>query len=422
MSVNVFGYNIVRVSAEREAQIIAARPGLMVEITDHDRARRFKAALPDSWIVYRAYPDDNIWSTMTPAQYHAEFGKWSIDGLFIQVGNEDAPDDLNAYVEWNLELLRLARGAGVRYAVMPFSTGKPKRHETDYAQLLPVFREMENQPGQHLWLPHEYYDMIVRADEWLVGRYRRAWAECDRAGVARPLTAIGEFAVAVGLNPHKGWKDAGSRAVQAEQIKLAAALFYQPDNVPVALFAEQPYAPFTGFDTSREAEINQVVNDRHFIIDLGDGTGGGDNYQPGIVTADPQLRLRAAPSTSASFIAWLPKDAIIDYQPEPVTLTSGHKWVQVRWNGVEGWSSQGEAKAGGLTFIKPYTPPPEPEPPVEPEPDTKTHAFYLTIYDATDEQAQAVKTAFDEYQTAALKLAAALSTVEYETHLEDFTP
>jgi hypothetical protein len=354
-AVNLWGFNVVRASNEDQARIVALKPGVLVVIGDFQLALRFKRALPDCEVIYRHYPDDRIWTKMTPQRYFDEHSRFSVDGIVVQVGNEDELDDLEKYVHWNVDLLRLVRSRPTRFAVMPFSVGRPPNHERDYQRLLPVFQEMAAQPGKHLWIPHEYFDRQIADEpgqEYIVGRFLRAWRACDAAGIPRPHTVIGEFGPAAGMNPLKGWKAAGvDRAALVEQMRVAAQRWYAANGVAVALFAWRPFGPFEAFDLATEPQILAEIGQRLFV--LRGGQGGGESPAPDYpkMPAPDEggwqraqvthtfVNLRAEPRIADNVTGATQKDEVV-YIAEGVTFPDGeNQWLVVRkLDGTMGWS------------------------------------------------------------------------------------
>lgn len=353
-NVNLWGFNVIRAPEQDQARLISLNPGVLVVIGDLQLALRFKRALPDCEVIYRHYPDDRIWTKMTPQRYFDEHSRYSVDGVVVQVGNEDDLDNLEPYVRWTVDLLRLARSGGARFGVMPFSVGRPPNHEQDYKRLLPVFQEMAAQPGKHLWLPHEYFDRRVAdqpGHEYIIGRFMRAWRACDEAGLPRPKTIIGEFGPAAGMNPLKGWKDAGvdSNAL-IEQMRAAAQRWYAANGVAVALFAWKPYRPFESFDLSTEEQILTEIGRHSFVIQKDDVIAAKPVEYPAIPAADDPrwqrclvihtyVNLRSEPRIAENITGATQKDEMV-FVADGVSLPEGDKeWRVIRkLDGTVGWS------------------------------------------------------------------------------------
>jgi hypothetical protein len=353
--VNVWGYNVIRAGDQEEARIIASNPGVLVVISNFEQALRFKRALPSCEVVYRHYPDDKIWERMTPQKYFEQHSHFSTEGILVQVGNEDAPADLEAYGQWVLQILKMARSTSARFAVMPFSVGRPPDHDRDYNRLLPVFREMAQNPGKHAWIPHEYFNRLITdqpGQEYLIGRFTRALRACDAAGIPRPLTLIGEFGPALDMNPLNGWKNAGvDQNTVIEQMRLAARQFYVPNKVAVALFAWRPYRPFELFDLATEPGIVGEVERQSFVFDpastappievkpFPDIPEPGDSRWKRHVVRHDLVNFRAEPRIGNNVQGMTAKDDII-HVAEGVTYPEGDmEWFALMTqDGKIGWS------------------------------------------------------------------------------------
>lgn len=364
---NLFGFNTIRTDAEDEARIVAMRPSVIRETGDWSRALRFKAMLPDSIIVFRAYVtdrDDYDWKQFSPEAYDREnVSRYAEGGIYLQVGNEDMGPDLDLYIAWNLELLRMQRGRTTRLALLPFPVGNPPRYDTDYNKLLPIFEEMARPDNnRHLFIPNEYWPHDASLSEiaagHYIGRFQRAWEACDRVGIPRPKTVIGECGPVVrrddnSLDAYRGWGAVTHVAEFALEQMRAVANFYQKLSVPVALFAWKPYAPFEQYyDISKYSWAVEFVENGGFMVNPNTQTQNNSieiEYQRGRTTV--RLSLRVSPTTAADRVTTMPQDVLIDYAPGQPIQADGYEWVRVRYNEMSGWSAL--QQLGGPVWIKP---------------------------------------------------------------------
>src|SRR5690606_29434416 len=152
-----------------------------------ERAKRLKRGLPETIVIFRKWPDDNIHMRMTPQRWVDEHAKYAVDGLVIQAGNEPDPGDLPAVARWYEQIMDLAGPRGIPVAVGSISTGNPHHERMD--QLAEMWRALDRWHDLHLWIPHEYFDRSVdNAKPWHIGRITFAFQACDRLGVKRPRT------------------------------------------------------------------------------------------------------------------------------------------------------------------------------------------------------------------------------------------
>lgn len=209
------------------------------------RVDAIRAALPDTMIILRIWPDDGIWLRMTPAEHWRQKAAPIADWLRTQnikllADNESVTDDMTPYAAWHAELMHLYAEQGVGLAVGRTATGNPAHHH--YEQMDVMWLTLAQYPDLHVYSPNEYYDL--GRDNDLVGRYKRAWARFDYYGRKRPVTTIGEFGLAVNLDPHNGWQGNIDERKYAQQVIDYARHMY--DGVPLAIYS-YPDWDNTGF-------------------------------------------------------------------------------------------------------------------------------------------------------------------------------
>lgn len=199
---------------EKAHSVVRAwRSPFTLVMNNYDYAATLKG---DTTPIHRHWQDDNISHITTPAQrYHTLRSTSSYDnGVILYTQNEPSADIISA--TWEAEIVRLSEADGVGVVVGNFGYGGPEDWEVEN-NLLPLLREIaasnkrRRAAGKPLayWGVHEYYDFHdwryigpykgrdwnvdpLTGNTWLIGRFLRTLAICDKYGIEHPPILVTE--------------------------------------------------------------------------------------------------------------------------------------------------------------------------------------------------------------------------------------
>lgn len=167
------------------------RPAAWVTF-DGGRARWLKDTFPESLVIYRHMPDDNL-PVRAPdalAWYSDARRACGHDNrIIIQCGNEPTCDQA-LLASWTCAVMDAADADGSTVAVLGFGTGHPAPGDWR-GPLLPVLRKLAG--SRHYLLVHEYFVQTGATGNWLIGCFREALKACDLERLPRPHVIVGEF-------------------------------------------------------------------------------------------------------------------------------------------------------------------------------------------------------------------------------------
>lgn len=128
------------------------------------------------------------------------------DRICLMVDNESITADLRPYAAFMAAVMRRCGREGIAVGVGRFSTHNPPARQ--FAQLAEMFEALVywNTVGgvRHLYTPNEYFDVRPENSIDPVGHFRYA---VPYLGAINPLPiVIGEFGMAIGYDPHKGYR------------------------------------------------------------------------------------------------------------------------------------------------------------------------------------------------------------------------
>lgn len=314
----------------------------------------------NSLVVHRRYqPDDHeLYKRYTPSAWLDSIAPTALGGLLIQCHNEPRIEahSVDAFVNWNVEVLRLAHQRGIRLAVGTFGVGNPHESLVESGKFDRLLMALGKSDALML---HEYFqDRPTAPSEygWLCGRVEY-WLERMKAlGCQCRTVIIGEYGRDIGGGVNDGWRGTGWSAEEyakrfiegMERIYKPLAAQYDVD-ISVNMFCagggaggrwqsfnvEQVEAIYKAMEAWNQA---QAVAPPHVWGDVQKGTITRTNATYANVRAEPSLnsavvgsvkagtRLtyhpNAKPSTTDSY-TWLKLDApMIGYlASEVVTIT-----------------------------------------------------------------------------------------------------
>lgn len=362
----------------------ALQPGALVVVNGWERARDLKQLLPNTAVIYRHWPDNNIHRRMTPQQWVDAHAPFAAGGVIVQTGNEPATDNLPQLAQWYADVMAIAGQRGMAVAVGSFSTGNP--HHERYPQLEPMWRALDHWYDLHVWSPHEYFDVhLDRSLTWHIGRFLIGWKACDRLGLQRPRTIIGELAVAQGMDAGRGWKAAGlSEAQYADELEKAARFYHKHGVLGACIFSLGRLGGWDSFDVQGALALQQR------LVALSDQLRAGATPSPvqvpppthaepapsddgiwhSVTASSPYVysRVRGAPTLYAAEVGRLSSALPVQIAPSqrrPGDDDPSYTWMPIRsalWNG---WIREDVVAFSNVPAV-PTPERAEPEPAVEP--------------------------------------------------------
>lgn len=252
-------------------------------------------------VIFRHLPGgDAPWTSLAVADWYRQYveplqGWLKEHTVYYLTDNESQNDDMRDYARWMASAVRLSASNDVRLAVGRFATGNPR--EMFYQNLDDMWTALAQHGG--VWTPNEYFDTTPEASAGHLFRYIQGWKRCDILGIARPVTVIGEFGLAVGMNPHKGYTSIGMNgATYARMVVDKHDAWYRQNRVAVCVFS---VGKWRGFEVDGDyfTELEAIESKR--------GTGPLSPPPVGIPTTPPDVIPLPPPAT--------------DTKPITVTLT-----------------------------------------------------------------------------------------------------
>lgn len=317
LSVNVLGDRPFDQNALL-AFLKASQPRYAVVMDNGSLAQRV-ASETGVMVIYRMWQnDDNSHLRANPADYIRQRVNSSPPGSLIYVTNEPS-GDYQRLNDWTLAAMKECTRLNRRAVIFNMSTGTPE--PSDWHTLLPAFEYAY--ANQHLVGLHEYFDQhIATSARWHIGRFQVLQA---LAGERCPEILITELACAVGLDPHKGWREALSQTAYADELIQAGQLYKDAGVSGACVFS---WGSWQSFDVSDAVELQQRVieqNQRWNVateVTWVDGT-----VRP---AGNWTVNVRAQPNTSSAIVTTVQGEVVAKY-------AVGETWTRVQVLGVEGY-------------------------------------------------------------------------------------
>lgn len=371
----MLGYNLLLDAPLDLPHLTTLNPGALVVVNGWERARDLKRALPNTLVIYRQWPDDNIHQRLSPQAWVDAHAAYGAGGIIVQADNEPNVANLPALAQWYAQVMDLAGQRGLAVAVGTFSTGNP--HHERYHELEPMWRALDRWHDLHLWLPHEYFDVRVDTSRtWHIGRFQFGWQVCDRLGLRRPRTVIGELGVAQHMDAGRGWKAAGlSEDQYADELTKAARAYVDQGVLGACIFSLGRLGGWASFDVAgstrlrerlitlsaglktpaqvqQQQELNSttattVTTATNPPQSTGANTDGSsslstlDGWRP--VIASPRAtysRVRARPSVSAAEVGRIAAPTLVEIasaSARPGEDDPAFLWIPLRSDSWAGW-------------------------------------------------------------------------------------
>lgn len=233
--------------------------------------------------------------------------------IWIETVNEPDKNRADWLAEFSLESAKLAVDAGYKYAAFSWSAGEPEPYHWESPEMLEFLRYAGEHPDQVAVSLHEYSYVnteIARIYPWLVGRFQKLFAVCDKYGIPRPTVLITEWGWEYNRIPQT---PAGKVDVDAamEDIEWAAWLYAAyPQVLGVGTWYLGPN--FSNIDDQVQQLIAPVTDyslGNYFVIDPGFGSIDEEIFAPNPPTYIGRERVRCLDCVEAYQIRLAPRNA-----------------------------------------------------------------------------------------------------------------
>lgn len=360
-----FGLNIlgqyVRNQAALMAWLLNAKPAVSVVMDSPSLAASIKRALPTTMVIHRAYhpQDHRFHEWMTPQQFLSAFAPSATDGVALQVLNEPASGDVDAFLTW-LEGIVDACPPELTLVLANFSVGNPNEQDIlagKYDRLIHLVATTRHKLGLH-----EYFRVNPYGESpWYCGRFQfwdeRA-AKLGYTDFAKKNIAITEHGRDVGGGKNDGWHGVGWTEESYVSVLKTAQGIYDPYEVPVCIYCWGTGAgdDWISFDIQDAATLQSLLAQYNKEHPMTEAT----SYPPGTNPIDAEVvldgvNLRAWPSTGGMKLRVLRAGERVTVYEQPSIWRDGYYWIRVHTEaGEDGWAVQWYNQRD---VFKPYAPP-----------------------------------------------------------------
>ena len=354
----MIGLNILAQYVHNRAALLAwarsSNAGAFVCMDDPALALALHNAAPNAVVVHRSHSGfDKRWHTaLSPSDWLRTYRSTIPTGVVAQVFNEPEIGDLDTFLDWLEELVRLCP-ADLTLCLPNFAVGNP--HE-DLIRNGAFDRLLGLVCGTRHYLGlHEYFKTDPFGESpYLCGRFTYWLDRAKTLGLPRPKIILTEHGRDVGGQRGDGWRGTDwSEDRYADLLMQTHLRLYLPHGIPVCVFgygdgADREWQSFSveGADTvlRRIAEYNQMTQ---------------PPTQQRQATANVALNLRPTPSTAQVQLVRIPAGASFAIWQQPVLLGDGLSWVNAAYDGKQGFVAV--SVNGAVTYAIKETEPPPPD-------------------------------------------------------------
>lgn len=335
--------------------------GALLVMDNPARAQQIKRLLPNAAVVHRTYsPHDQHWHdrradgswTFPPAQWIADHRGTVGNGVYLQVFNEPAPINLDAFFRWLEELIAVA--PDVPLALPAWAVGNP--HDKDitagkYDRLLRLVCGTIN-----ALLVHEYFkDDPYSEYPWLCGRFEFWLDRAEALGLPAPTILVGEYGRDVAGGVNDGFRGAGwSPTFYGRLLVDVHRALYLPYRVRTMVFGY-------GRGAGGRWQSWNIEGERAILTQIAEYNAMAavplDERQAVVLSAN-WLNLRPTASIMLQPLVKIPFEAEFTVWLSPVVEANGYQWVNARYGDQQGFVAV--TVNGAATYkIKEAEPPPE---------------------------------------------------------------
>jgi hypothetical protein len=386
--------------------LATSNAGAALVMDNPARAQAIKRLLPNAAVVHRTYsPHDPHWHdrradgswVFPPAQWIADHRGTVGNGVYLQVFNEPAPVNVDAFLTWLEECAAAAQG--VPLALPAWAVGNPHDKDITAGKFDRLLRLVCGTPNA--LLTHEYFRDDPAAEyPWLCGRFEFWLDRAEALGLPPPTILVGEYGRDVAGGIADGWRDTGWTPTHYADLLIDThRALYLPHGVRVMVFACGRGAASRWQPWNIEGEPD-ILNP---IAEYNRMTQPPTDQRTAI--ASIALRLRPEPGTTKAAVTTIPEGAEITVWLSPVEAKEGYDWINAQWGDDKGWIIL--AYKGAPTFVVQALP--EEPPPVDPDPPP-IFSVWLTIDELRQSLALELEAAqlYDALKVNAQKRAALL--------------
>lgn len=461
ISLNIHGSSIAN-KPRLLARVLTTRPRWLLVMDNLNLAEELAAALPETNVIFRRWPDDNLVREKTPQTWVNETAALLAGKrLWAYAGNEQGfGDDV---LRWNTEVITLAAARGLKVVVGNFATGTPEPGDWRRPAALDLLRALDANRAAAVLGLHEYAGGVITSGlgnpppvkvwpdsipgaAWHCGRYRFVVDTCAEQNIKAPRVVITEHGFD-DLSDIKSWLDTLVKTPGYANIRGWRSLVEQwrawwPSWSPERAYAEQLiYADrviynnpiiegqliFSYGASSEMWRQFDIEGAAELLLELERYAQNGDDepmpaqpiYAPDVYTSmsSAPFRVRDMPALTGTPVGMLRKGDTVTVHGSPFPqLANGFTWQHIEvipgGNGaarVTGWTAMNEL----ILEPKGYEPP-------APPPDTTDwraafNDLLALVIDLCDSQIAAGEAHIKSWQTLktqALDLVKSLSTVE----------
>jgi len=377
------GLNILAGGAYDELRLLdwldRARPPAGVVMNNGALAGRLATRYPEMLVVYRHWPDDNASAVAMPEERWRLLTAFApqLPGVALYTQNE--PSYTAECAAWEVDLIARADREGRRLVVLNAGMGGPEDEHWEGA-LLPLLQALADSAARraarglppHVLGLHEYFDFHawrapgydpLAGETWLIGRFRRLLAACDRLGISHPPVLITEHGADSLRSEYHGWRAGAGlgEADYATQLIDMDRLVYAPAPEVIGQCVFCWTASDGGWETYNVKDAPELLETL--------ARYEGEKHMTGTTRMTVQvivsgLAKRSLPGTTAATLGVFEPGTYTLEVGAPI-VANGYRWRYFRAGESAWYSATGPvADPEGWVKLEPLA---EPEPAPEPE-------------------------------------------------------
>jgi len=323
--------------------------GNALVMDDINLALQIKEANPKAVVVHRSYhQDDSQWfQKISPQEWVNNLWNFANYGIVVQCHNEPVVTEANvdAFVKWNVDMLKRAHTAGMAVAVGGFAVGNPDTRLVSSGAFDAMLKELKATDALNL---HEYFIERPTSPEekgWLCGRLEVWVKRMALLHTACRTIVVGEYGRDVGGGLNDGWRSQGwssqdyaTRLIQGMREIYAPLAQKYSFKIAVNIFcAGRGYGDrWKSFNVEGELDIYKALKkwNEEQAVAYDAGTLPSDK----IITQAVNLRV----DPNGALIRTLNVGEHVTVYAAPAVTLPGSEliWLRVTVNGVSGWSAK----------------------------------------------------------------------------------
>lgn len=333
---------------------------------DPNFARQVKTKLgTNSIVIHRRYQptDAELFMRHTPQAWIDLVANDAQGGLMLQCHNEPhiTSGNIQAFVNWNVQALKIAHQRGIRLSVGTFGVGNPHEDLVNGGAFDPMLRELY---ATDSLMVHEYFrDHPTSAYDryWHTGRVEHWLKRLQALNSPCKTIIIGEYGrdrveSGAGGGLRDGWRDTGWSAQDyANRLIDGVRDIYAPlakqygVNIYVTVFCAGSGAGggWQSFNVEQVEEIYQAMTQwnesQNTVIpnpSVPKPENAGEGIQATLGATSGGLRIRRAPNLKGEEITQLGVNTPLTYYEGGTVRADGYTWNWIESGTFAGWSAQ----------------------------------------------------------------------------------